>query len=73
MYMLSGKIKPSLRGGNCSGSRSGSQSETDVPVYMGHSLFNTTKCQFRPPIALRTDLSHITMELCEIPVLRMAH
>ena len=28
MYMLSGKIKPSLHGGNCSGSRSGSQSET---------------------------------------------
>ena len=29
--------------------------------------------QFRPPIALRTDLSHITTELWEIPVLRMAH
>ena len=24
--------------------------------------------QFRHPIALRTDLSHVTMELCEIPV-----
>ena len=30
-------------------------------------------CQFRPPIALRTDLSHITTELWEIPVLQMAH
>ena len=29
--------------------------------------------QFRPPIALRTDLSHITTELWEIQVLRMAH
>ena len=29
--------------------------------------------QFGPPIALRTDLSHITTELWEIPVLRMAH
>ena len=29
--------------------------------------------QFRPPIALRTDLSHITTELWEMPVLRMAH
>ena len=29
--------------------------------------------QFRPPIALRTDLSHIKTELWEIPVLRMAH
>ena len=29
--------------------------------------------QFRPPIALRTDLSHITTELWKIPVLRMAH
>ena len=29
--------------------------------------------QFRPPIALRTDFSHITTELWEIPVLRMAH
>ena len=29
--------------------------------------------QFRPPIALRTDLSHITKELWVIPVLRMAH
>ena len=29
--------------------------------------------QFRPPIALRTDLSHITTELWEISVLRMAH
>ena len=29
--------------------------------------------QFRPPIALRTDLSHITTALWEIPVLRMAH
>ena len=29
--------------------------------------------QFHPPIALRTDLSHITTELWEIPVLRMAH
>ena len=29
--------------------------------------------QFRPPIALRTDLSHIATELMEIPVLRMAH
>ena len=29
--------------------------------------------QFRPPIALRTDLSHITTELWEIPLLRMAH
>ena len=28
--------------------------------------------QFRPPLALRTDLSHIMMELWEIPVLRMA-
>ena len=26
--------------------------------------------QFRPPIGLRTDLSHITTELWEIPVLR---
>ena len=31
------------------------------------------KMQFRPPIGLRTDLSHITTELWEIPVLRMAH
>ena len=29
--------------------------------------------QFRPPIALRTDLSHITTELWEISMLRMAH
>ena len=29
--------------------------------------------QLRPPIALRTDLSHITTELWEIQVLRMAH
>ena len=29
--------------------------------------------QFRPPIALRNDLSHITTELWEISVLRMAH
>ena len=29
--------------------------------------------QFRSPIALRTDLSHITTELWEIPVLRMVH
>ena len=29
--------------------------------------------QFRPPIALHTALSHITTELWEIPVLRMAH
>ena len=29
--------------------------------------------QFRPPIALRTDLSHITTELWEISVLQMAH
>ena len=29
--------------------------------------------QFRPLIALRTDLLHITTELWEIPVLRMAH
>ena len=29
--------------------------------------------QFRSPIALRTDLSHITTALWEIPVLRMAH
>ena len=29
--------------------------------------------QFHPPIALRTDLSHITTELWETPVLRMAH
>ena len=29
--------------------------------------------QFRPPIALRTDLSHFTTEFWEIPVLRMAH
>ena len=27
----------------------------------------------RPPIALRTDLSHITTELWEIPYLQMAH
>ena len=33
-----------------------------------------TACvQFRPPIALRTDLSHITTELWEISMLRMAH
>ena len=31
------------------------------------------KRQFRPPIALRTDLSHITIELWEIPVLRIGH
>ena len=30
------------------------------------------KYQFHPPIALRTDLSQITTELWEIPVLRMA-
>ena len=29
--------------------------------------------QFRPPIALHTDLSHITTELWEISVLCMAH
>ena len=29
--------------------------------------------QFRPPIARRTDLSHIATELWEIPVLWMAH
>ena len=29
--------------------------------------------QFRTPIALRTDLSHIKTELSEIPMLRMAH
>ena len=34
---------------------------------------DVTPMQFRPPIALRTDLSHITTELWEIPVLRMAH
>ena len=37
------------------------------------TLMNPRDCQFRPPIALRTDLSHITTELWEIPVLRMAH
>ena len=36
-------------------------------------VLKLTKIQFRPPIALRTDLSHITMELWEIPVLQMAH
>ena len=36
-------------------------------------LYNVRHLQFRPPIALRTDLSHITMALWEIPVLRMAH
>ena len=36
--------------------------------WLAHSVL-----QFRPPIALRTDLSHITKELWEIPVLRMAH
>ena len=35
--------------------------------------FWITLDQFRPPIALRTDLSHITTELWEIPMLRMAH
>ena len=29
--------------------------------------------QFHPPIALRSDLLHITTELWEILVLRMAH
>ena len=29
--------------------------------------------QFRPPIALRIELSHTTTELWEIPVLRMVH
>ena len=29
--------------------------------------------KFRPPMGLRTDLSHITTELLEIPVLWMAH
>ena len=29
--------------------------------------------QFRPPIAFRTDLSRITTELWEIPVLQMGH
>ena len=36
---------------------------------MAYAVFT----QFRPPIALCTDLSHITTELWEIPVLRMAH
>ena len=38
-----------------------------IPIHL------TSHYQFRPPIALRTDLSHITTELWEIPVLRMAH
>ena len=32
-----------------------------------------SQTQFRPPIALHTDLSRITTELWEIAVLRMAH
>ena len=39
-----------------------------VPEEMDSSLH-----QFCPPIALRTDLSHIKTELWEIPVLQMAH
>ena len=35
--------------------------------------FAPYNAQFRPLIALRTDLSHITTELWEIQVLRMAH
>ena len=37
------------------------------------SRFVLSSQQFSPPIALRTDLLHITTELWEIPVLRMAH
>ena len=38
-----------------------------------HDLFMNNLIQFRPPIALRTDLSHITTELWEMPMLRIAH
>ena len=49
-----------------------------------YALYKYTSCSrgqhariafkhFRPLIALRTDLSHITTELWEIPALRMAH
>ena len=38
-----------------------------------HMYIHVLENQFRPPIALRTDLSHITTELWEISVLRMAH
>ena len=41
--------------------------DPDAPAFKG------AENQFRPPIALRTDLSHITTELWEIPVLQMAH
>ena len=39
----------------------------------GDDITSMAGFQFRPPIALRTDLSHITTELLEIPLLRMAH
>ena len=39
-------------------------------IFASNTLVDSV--QFRPPIALRTDLSHITTELWEIPVLRMA-
>ena len=42
--------------------------QCDVIVTLSLDIY-----QFRPPIALRTDLSRITTELWEIPVLRMAH
>ena len=42
-------------------------------IISSKTLYPPLGTQFRPPIALRTDLSHITTELWEIPVLRMAH
>ena len=42
-------------------------------MIVGNTSNSFGNVQFRPPIALRTDLSHITTELWEIPVLRVAH
>ena len=51
--------------------------DVSIPLTTFYHIVDLAKLvhveQFRPPIALRTDLSHITTELLEIPVLWMAH
>ena len=45
----------------------------NIQTWMHIILISDNAGQFRPPIVLRTDLLHITTELWEISVLRMAH
>ena len=58
-------IKELIKGGGISIQKNNNKQTKTNTIYQ---LF-----QFRPPIALRTDLSHISTELWEIPVLRGAH